>query len=454
MRSLLSLALGTFLVSCSGGSATAPASSGGSSTAEDLGTKHPYQPEVKKEPDKAPEDGHGKPAPVADKPAPPPAGLDFADDARMLYRIAACGGADDDRVPETMSSGDANRKKQLERVAKGHCKFILDRIKEFRAAYFDKHQAWFAEHVPKTAPKTVVYPFGGGDLISALVAFPDATEITTISLEMAGDPRRIRTLRPDVLENSLGALRVEIGGLIMVGSNTSVNLSAGQRNELPGQVSSFMMGLVAGGYEPIAMRYFRINDDGTLHYHEQADLDAIQAEEKKKGAKSRQSNWASPNFSEAFANVEIQFKKIGDAQVRIHRHIGWNLNNEYLAKNPQLLAHLSAKGKVTILTKGGSYLLQREDFSTMRGWMLGANLAWMLSDSTGPAPTYAEPAGMVQETFGTYAGALLGGAQNNKHDLSMIKLFRTNPQQKLGFRFGYVDAAGAGHLIITRPRGT
>ena len=46
-------------------------------------------------------------------------------------------------------------------------------------------------------PKTVVYPFGGGDLLSALVAFPDATEITTISLEQAGDPRRLRTLTPD-----------------------------------------------------------------------------------------------------------------------------------------------------------------------------------------------------------------------------------------------------------------
>ena len=59
-----------------------------------------------------------------------------------------------------------------------------------------------------------------------------------------------------------------------VGSNTSTNLSAGQRNELPGQVSSFLLGLVAGGYEPVSMRYFTLDDSGEIHYVEQADIDA------------------------------------------------------------------------------------------------------------------------------------------------------------------------------------
>ncbi len=35
-------------------------------------------------------------------------------------------------------------------------------------------------------PEAVVYPFGGGDLLSALAAYPDAAEYTTLSLELAG----------------------------------------------------------------------------------------------------------------------------------------------------------------------------------------------------------------------------------------------------------------------------
>jgi hypothetical protein len=76
----------------------------------------------------------------------------------------------------------------------------------------------------------------------------------------------------------------------------------------------------------------------------------------------------------------------------------------------------------------------------------------MLSDSTGIAPTYATPAGMVQETFGYYGGAFLEGARFNKHDQAFIELWRKNPRKKLPFRFGYVDAVGSAHLVITKPK--
>ena len=421
MRSVL-LVLGCSITGCSSGTASTPASTGSDLDLGGLGRTHAEPPPKIV----------AAPKPPAPTTPPVIGGLDFIADAEALYRIAACGGT----APVA-----AERIKLIDR----HCKNMLARIAQFRAAYFENH--WFGEVVPKDIPTTVVYPFGGGDLLSALVAFPDATEITTISLELAGDPRRLRTLRPSQLENSLAALRVEIGGLISVGSNTSVNLSQQQRNELPGQVSSFLIGLVAGGYEPVAMRYFTLDDAGAIKYLEQADIDALDP----KRTKSLKGDWASPNFSEAFSHVEIRYRKIGETKIRVHRHFGWNLGDDYLAKHPQLLRHLEAKGKVTMLTKGGSYLLQRPDFSTIRGYMLD-HLAWMLSDSTGIAPSYAAPAGMVQDTYGSYSGAFLGGARGNKHDQSFVELWRKNPRKKLGFRFGYVDASGSGHLVVTKPK--
>jgi hypothetical protein len=314
-----------------------------------------------------------------------------------------------------------------------------------------KNRDWFAAVVPKDAPNIVVYPFGGGDVLSALVAFPDATEITTISLEQAGDPRRLRDLKPAAVEASLGSLRAEIGGLISVGSNTSENLSKQQRNELPGQVSSFLLGLVAGGFEPVAMRYFKLTDTGAIQYLEQADIDVLDAAGVKSKSKSLKHDWLSPNFSEAFQHVEIRYKKPADDHVRVHRHFGWNLGDDYLKQNGQLLRHLEAKGKVTVLTKGASYLLWRGDFSLIRNYML-ANLAWMLSDSTGIPPAYARKAGMVQETYGHYAGAFLEGAQGGATDDSMIEMWARQPKRRLPFRFGYVDKDKQAHLLVTRPK--
>jgi len=373
-------------------------------------------------------------------------GVDFADDAKLLYRIAACGNANQP-LPAELTRGDAKLTEKLTKIVDRHCKKISEQLVKFRGQYFEKGRAWFDAVVPNTAPTTVVYPFGGGDLISALVAFPNATEITTISLEQSGDPRRLRRLTPAQLDASLGALRVEIGGLISVGSNTSENLSAQQRNDLPGQVSSFLLGLVAAGFEPVAMRYFRFDDVGAIDYLDQAEIDAFEVVKKQ----SLKHDWQSPSFSPAFANVEIQYKKAGETTVRVHRHVGWNLGDGYMMKNPQLVRHLEKKGKVSVLTKGASYLLWRGDFSLIRNYMLD-HLAWMLSDSTGIPPAYARSAGMVQETYGHYNGAFLEGSQESRHDEAFVELWRTQKRRKLPFRFGYVDKDKQAHVVVTRPK--
>jgi hypothetical protein len=195
------------------------------------------------------------------------------------------------------------------------------------------------------------------------------------------------------------------------------------------------------------MRYFTIDDAGELKYFEQADLDALDAKRPKK----LKHDWESPNFSEAFQNVEIRYRRPGEDTVRVHRHVGWNLGDDYLKKNPQLLRHLEKKGKVVLLTKGASYLLWRADFSLIRNYMLG-HLTWMLSDSTGIPPFHARKAGMVQETYGSFNGAFLEGAQGGVTEEQFLELWRKNPRRSLAFRFGYVDKDGAGHLVVTRPK--
>ena len=403
----------------------------------------------------APGPGSAAAAPVkAESPTPSPSptptsaleGADFIADARLLYRVAACGD-----LGQPMPDGFGDKAEKLGAIVKRHCKPVMDRMTEFRTTYFDKGRAWFDNVVPKDAPKVVVYPFGGGDLISALVAFPDATEITTISLEMAGDPRRLRTLSLDKIDSSLGALRAEIGGLVSVGSNTSENLSHGQRNDLPGQVSSFLLGLVAGGYEPVAMRYFTLDETGAIHYLAQSEIDAADEQAKKAHPRSLKGDWQSPNFSTAFANVELQYRKVGETQLHVHRHIGWNLGDDYLKKHPELLRHLEQKGAVTMLTKGASYLLWSPNFNLIRNYMLD-HLAWMLSDSTGIPPAYARPAGMVQETYGYFHGAFLENARGNRNDEQMVALWANQPRRKLAFRFGYVDMDKQAHLMVTRPK--
>ncbi len=382
------------------------------------------------------------PAPAPEPaPAPPPPaakpGVNFAADAQALFRTVACGA-------DTPIADPAARK-----VVDKHCTWVREQLAEYRERYVVGGRAFFDEIEPDDLPRTVVYPFGGGDLISALVAFPDADETTTISLELAGDPRRITTLTARELGDSLGRLRGDLGGTLSVGSNTSENLSASQRNHLPAQVSSFLLGLAANGFEPVGMRYLRLADDGSIQYLTEADIAAADAAGR---TAARKGTWSDPNFSEAFAHVEIEYRKAGDPtdRVRVHRHFGWNLGDGELAKHPQLIRHLEQKGKVTVLVKGASYLLWRNDFSTVRTYLL-THLAWMLSDSTGIPPMFARKAGMVQDTYGRFSGAFLEGADGSRHSDDFKALWARNKKRRLPFRFGYVDAGKNAHLVVTRP---
>jgi hypothetical protein len=358
-------------------------------------------------------------------------GVDLISDAKVVYRVAAC-------------AGDAPVPAALKDVVDRHCADIQPYMEKYRAKYLGDARAWFLAKEPKDLPATVVYPFGGGDLISALVPFPDATEITTISLELAGDPRGIAELPADELDKDLLAFRKQIGLLVANGSNSSINLSNAQRNAVPAQLASHLLGLAAIHADLVSVRYFSIADDGALHYVEREDIDADTGH-----AKSLRGNWKAPRFAQSFANVEVQYKLPNDAHVRVHRHIAWNLDDRHLAEHPGLLRHLEAKGKVAVLVKGASYLLWLADFSTFRKYLLD-HLTWMLSDSTGIPPNLAT--GMAQQTFGAFHGPIIDKVEDKPADLAMRELWKHNRSQTMPFRFGYLDKDGDPHVMITHPR--
>jgi len=314
---------------------------------------------------------------------------------------------------------------------------------KYRTKYLGDARAWFVAKEPKDLPPTVVYAFGGGDLISALVPFPDATEITTISLELAGDPRGVGDIVPADLEKDLHTFRQQIGFLVANGSNSSINLSNAQRNAVPAQLSSHLLGLAAVKAELVSVRFFKLNDDGTLHYFEKSEIDSDTDH-----GHSLRGNWKSPKFAQSFANVEVQWKLPGEDKVRVHRHIGWNLDDAHLKEHPELLRHLEAKGKVTVLVKGASYLLWLADFSKFRGYLLD-HLAWMLSDSTGIPPNLAH--GMTQEPYGVFHGPIIDKVEGKPADTAMRDLWK-HPKAGMPFRFGYLDKDGDAHVMITKPK--
>lgn len=369
------------------------------------------------------------PPPAAAEPAV--AGRDFAEEVKLLYRVAACG--NDDPVPSTLDAAQVQ----------AHCAEVRPRIEAYKARYVSVAKPFLTALHPAALPDSVVYPFGGGDLVTALTTYPAAKEITTLSLELVGDPRRIRGMGSAALTRSLRQLREELNELYYLDDySRSETLKKTQRGDLPGELGLFLAGLYIHGFEPVGLRYFHIDEDGSLHYltaEEIAEIDTTVA-------KNRKATWTPPDFSEAFANAEISFRPVGGGALRVHRHIAQNLSDEPLAKSPGVLKHLARKGKVAAMTKAASYLLWQDAFSSMRGYLV-ENMAFMISDSTGMPPSIVTRGGFVQEAYGKYSGSLLKA--NPAIDREFRALWKAQPERKLPFRYGYASGK-ENHLVVTR----
>lgn len=369
---------------------------------------------------------------------------DFATEVKLLFRIGACG--NDEPVADKLPK----------KAITAHCKEMADLYASYKRAWADKAGAFIKELRPAELPKTVVYPFGGGDLTSALVVYPDATEITTISLEAAGDVRVVSSISNKQLVTDLDTIGGDIRRLYRSAHSTTKSLQAASHSELPGSLMFALAGLAVHQMEPVSLRYFDIEPDGKLTYLSNEELDARAAElaqsKKDKIKKPTTHFWFEQDS--AFANVEIQYRPRGDATapLRTYRHIVMNLDDTHLTADSRVLAHLRLKGKVAVITKAATFLLWYDDFTQIRDYLL-KNLAWMISDASGIPPSYAGPAGFEQVTYGEFTGPYFVIDQKNTR-AEFVKLWRTNPHKDLPFRFGYPDAEKHNHLMITRPKTT
>ena len=384
--------------------------------------------------------------PVADsRPAPkdpPLEGHDFTQVGRELLAIGACGDGTSERFSQQM-------------VTK-HCAAIKATQTSYANSWLKTARAFFAEKVPASVPKKVVYPFAGGDLSTALTVFPDADEITTMSLEPAGDPRTLEALnrQPEIgksskpaptpranpeLVRALRTVEKELEFLYTVNFSNTLNLIDAMRGgALPTQLIFGLSALKVHGYEVVSLRYFTLDEDGSIKYLGDDEV----------AAAPRPTSGQNEKRNRIFANAELRFKKPG-GRVQTYRHIQVNLGNKELTKDGRVIKHLEAKGAVSGMTKAASYLLSWESFSIMRDY-LTSHVEWMVSDATGIAPKWGKPAGFEYETYGGFTEPhLQAGSDVGKN---WRDEFTAQPKRKLGFRFGYYDKATVDHLIIMKKK--
>jgi hypothetical protein len=348
---------------------------------------------------------------------------ELIDEAKALLVVGAC--ADGTPPPGVKA-----------KTVQAHCRQVRKAQDAYRQGWVVGARDFFATHVPKHLPKTVVYPFAGGDLSTALTVYPDADEITTLSLEPAGDPRALSRLADRQLRPALATVARELASLYRSSYSKTMNMIVAMRGaKLPTQLIFGLSALAIHGYEPMSMRYFRVTPQGDIEYLTDADFAAID-KIADVGKRNR-----------ALSNVELRFRKLGATREQTYRHVMANLDDGHLQADPAALLHLQKKGKVAGMTKAASYLLSFRSFSTMRKYIID-HVDWMVSDSTGLPPKHGLPAGFEYETHGSYEASNM--PVGKEVTPQWRALYLRQPKRRLSFRFGYPDHKLRGHLIIMR----
>lgn len=309
-------------------------------------------------------------------------------------------------------------------------------IREYRRSWLAVAMPFLAGLVPKDLPRTVMYPFGGGDLVSALATFPDATDITTISLEPAGEAAAMFRGGPGGLSWRLGRVRKDIGFLLRSAFSRTEDMDGQIENQIPAQLVYSLMALAVHGLEPVGLKYFRLGPAGEIRYWNEPDL-------------KQQIHLGNTHV---WDHMELRFRGAGEsAPERVHRHIYIDLSDKRFEKDPAFSKFLASKGRVAAMTKACSYLLWDNAFSIIRKYLLD-NADWMISDATGVLPGVARAAGHEQETYGRFTAAIMKVDPRGKEE--MRALWKDQPYRKLPFRYGYPNhGSGEGHLMIMRPVG-
>ena len=359
--------------------------------------------------------------------AEPLAGKLFTKEVQAAFRVAACAG-DDAFIP-----AGVDRK-----MVDTHCGMLTSGYAEYKKEWIDVAGPFLAKLRPANLPATVVYPFGGGDLVTALATFPDATDLTTISLEIAGDIRGIMKTDNKRLTAELATLREHLGKLFLKAHSRTINLDIETHGAIPGEAAFTLAAMAIHGFEPVSYRYFDFSDDGSLHWLTEGDI----AKAEKAGKTGR---------GGPFANAEIRFKKKGETTVRVLRHVAYDLSNDNLKKFPQLMKYLDTKPKVAAMTKAASHLLWDDvNFSVIRDWLM-THTDWMISDTTGVPPRIAKKNGFEQDLYGQYEWPEPFGTVNNKDASDFHEKFKGNAP--ISFRYGYPDNKSHGHIVVTHKPG-
>lgn len=280
---------------------------------------------------------------------------------------------------------------------------------------------WVSEknYLPKTAPKTLLYPFAGGDFFYANLFYPNRDTVIMIGLEPVGSVFDVNAIDRTKLEDYLTTLDRCMFYPHKLGFFRTLSMDDDFAHELMnGTLHTFMFYLARNGFD--------------LHYIEYFNLDAQgKAVAVEPGAEAK--------------GLKIGYSNKADKQVRQLVYISQDISNTANQKSPGTINYLKQRGKVVSFFKAASYLMYKDYFSDITNVVLDQSKI-ILQDDSGMPLSAMKAGGFDAEVLGEYTKTI--GLFSNYFQKDMRAEYEAKKPAKLPFTIGYNAEFGECNLQL------
>lgn len=280
---------------------------------------------------------------------------------------------------------------------------------------------------PVHASKTLLYAFGGPDIITARALFPAMDNYILIGLEPAGTVPGVERLRERPLETVLPRFRMTLDSVLRRSFFITREMDSQLRSQITDGVLPVMLAeLVRSGHTIEGVRHVRILPDGTLATRDPAEP------------------WNSfTNQSSA-----IRFHAGNPAETKTLLYVSANLMSPAFDRNEGLRKFVAAQRGATGFFKATSYTVHQAQFAGIRDTILDTCSAVVQDDSGVPYRLFDQKSWAVQ-LYGGYEKPY--GSFSFREQPDLRQAYAAGARQ-LNFRIGYGFSKVPSNLLVARRR--
>lgn len=326
------------------------------------------------------------------------------------------------------------------------CRSLSSAMVRYRSRKVPPLRAFLRNKLPSKRPSTLLYPFSGGDALTAIAAFPHQRRYVLLSLEQGGSPTPIAAMSAIQSRRARRHFLHTSRRMLMNDFSHTIDLQEPEGKRLPGLLPLLLFGLRTHDARVTGMRTFRITVQGTLVYFNRAELARAGRWPRREKGKARYGRlWSDPHYNQPYSHIELRFRLPGDNADRVLHHVAVDLSNPGLKNAPGLDRFLSRLGPHNLMIKAASYLMWKPRYADVRNLIL-RQARVLVADTSAPPPDHLRSHGLKVQVFGRFSCPMLRSFRRRAGHWR--REFRRQKPPLLPFRFGYTDCRRQYHLVL------